>query len=52
MGHKKTAINIPAPGLPGGMPQSGHLAQFNCKISDYDALIEKIAGVKKDVFGG
>lgn len=42
----KNAINIPAPGLPGGMPIRA-FGTFNCKINDYDALIEKIAGVKK-----
>lgn len=42
----RSAINIPAPGLPGGMPIRA-FGTFNCKISDYDALIEKVAGVKK-----
>lgn len=42
----KNAISIPAPGLPGGMPIRA-FGTFNCKISDYDALIEKVAGVKK-----
>lgn len=42
----KSAINLPAPGLPGGMPVRA-FGTFNCKVSDYDALIEKVAGVKK-----
>lgn len=42
----KNAISIPAPGLPGGMPIRA-FGTFNCKISDYDTLIEKVAGVKK-----
>lgn len=41
----KNAINIPAPGLPGGMPIRA-FGTFNCKIKDHDVLIEKIAGVK------
>lgn len=42
----KSAINIPAQGLPGGMPIRA-FGTYNCKVCDYDALIEKIAGVKK-----
>lgn len=42
----KNAINIPAPGLPGGMPIKS-FGTFCCKISDYEVLIDKIAGVKK-----
>lgn len=42
----KNAISIPAPGLPGGMPIRA-FGTFNCKISDYLTLIEKVAGVKK-----
>lgn len=42
----KSAINIPAPGLPGGMPVRA-FGTFNCKVCDYDALIEKVAGIKK-----
>lgn len=42
----KSAINIPAQGLPGGMPIRA-FGTFNCKICDYDVLIEKIAGVRK-----
>ncbi len=42
----KNVLNIPAPGLPGGMPIRA-FGNFNCKISDHDALIEKIAGIKK-----
>lgn len=42
----KNAINIPAPNLPGGMPIRA-FGTFNCKVEDYLALIEKIAGIKK-----
>ena len=42
----KNAINIPAAGLPGGMPIRA-FGTFNCKVDDYLTLIEKIAGVKK-----
>lgn len=46
----KNAINIPAPqlNLPGGMPIRA-FGTFNCKISDRDALIDKVAGIK-DMF--
>lgn len=42
----KNAINIPTPGLPGGMPIKS-FGTFCCKISDYEVLIDKIAGIKK-----
>ena len=42
----KNAINIPSPNLPGGMPIKS-FGTFCCKISDYEVLIDKIAGVKK-----
>ena len=42
----KNAINIPSQGLPGGMPIKS-FGTFCCKISDYEVLIDKIAGVKK-----
>ena len=42
----KNAINIPAPGLPGGMPIRA-FGIFTCKVSDYDVLIDKIAGIKQ-----
>lgn len=42
----KNAINIPAPGLPGGMPIRA-FGNFTCKIADRDALIDKVAGVKQ-----
>ncbi len=41
----KNAINIPTPGLPGGMPIRA-FGTFNCKVDDYNVLIEKIAGIK------
>lgn len=42
----KNPIAIPAAGLPGGMPIRA-FGTFSCKVSDYLALIEKIAGVKR-----
>lgn len=42
----KNAINLPAPGLPGGMPIRA-FGTFNFRVSDYDCFIEKIAGIKK-----
>lgn len=44
----KNAINIPAPqlGLPGGMPIRA-FGIFTCKVSDRQALIDKVAGVKQ-----
>ncbi|MFC4620396.1 SPFH domain-containing protein [Camelliibacillus cellulosilyticus] len=41
----KNAINMPAPGLPGGMPIRAN-GTFNFKVDDYVALIDQIAGVK------
>ena len=42
----KNAINIPAPNLPGGMPIKS-FGTFCCKVSDYQLLIDKVAGVQK-----
>lgn len=42
----KNPINIPAQGLPGGMPIRS-FGTFNCKITDHAILIEKIAGIKQ-----
>lgn len=42
----KSAINLPNPMLPGGMPIRAN-GTFQFKVGDYDALIEKVAGVKK-----
>ncbi|WP_303981413.1 SPFH domain-containing protein [Niallia circulans] len=41
----KNAINIPAAGLPGGMPIRAN-GTFQFKVKDYIALIDKIAGIK------
>lgn len=41
----KSAINIPTPALPGGMPIRAN-GTFNFKVTDYVALIDKIAGVR------
>lgn len=41
----KNAINIPAPGLPGGMPIRAN-GTFDFKVNDYIALIDNIAGVR------
>lgn len=42
----KSPIILPAQGLPGGMPIRA-FGTFNCKAGDYLALIDKVAGVKK-----
>lgn len=44
----KNAISIPAPqlNLPGGMPIRA-FGTFSCKVSDYQALIDKVAGVRQ-----
>ena len=41
----KNAINLQAPGLPGGMPIRA-FGTFSCKIADHDVLIDKVAGIK------
>ncbi|AFM00877.1 putative virion core protein (lumpy skin disease virus) [Desulfitobacterium dehalogenans ATCC 51507] len=41
----KSAINIPVPQLPGGMPIRAN-GTFTFKVNDYVKLIDKIAGVK------
>lgn len=43
----KSAINLPAQGLPGGMPIRA-FGTFSCKVESAKALIEKLAGVKKN----
>ncbi|MDY5577411.1 MAG: SPFH domain-containing protein [Lachnospiraceae bacterium] len=44
----KNVISIPAPqlNLPGGLPIRA-FGTFSCKVSDYQALIDKVAGVKQ-----
>ena len=42
----KNAINLPAPGLPGGMPIRA-FGTFSCKIAEHDVLIDKLAGVRQ-----
>jgi membrane protease subunit (stomatin/prohibitin family) len=42
----KQPVNIPNPQLPGGMPIRS-MGTLNCKIGDYLALIDKIAGVRQ-----
>ena len=42
----KNPVLIPAPGLPCGMPIRA-FGTFTCKVADYDALIEKVAGIKQ-----
>ena len=42
----KNAISIPAPNLPGGMPIRA-FGVFTFKVSDRDALIDKVAGIKQ-----
>lgn len=41
----KSAINLPAQGLPGGMPVRA-FGTFSCKVAEADVLIDKVAGVK------
>lgn len=41
----KNAINIPHPQLPGGLPIRAN-GTFNVKVSDYIALIDKVAGIR------
>lgn len=41
----KSAINLPAQGLPGGMPVRA-FGTFSCKVAEADTLIDKVAGVK------
>lgn len=45
----KSAIHIPTPQLPGGLPIRAN-GTFNFKVNDYVALIDKIAGVKESYF--
>lgn len=42
----KSAINIAAPGLPGGMPIRS-FGTLTCKVADHSVLIEKVAGIKQ-----
>lgn len=39
----KNAINLPAQGLPGGMPIRA-FGTFNCRVADHTVVIEKLAG--------
>lgn len=39
----KNAINLPAPGLPGGMPVRA-FGTFNCKVMDFAVMLEKLSG--------
>lgn len=43
----KSAINLPAQGLPGGMPIRA-FGTFSCKVEEAPLLIDKIAGVKTE----
>ncbi|MCM1262085.1 MAG: SPFH domain-containing protein [Butyrivibrio sp.] len=42
----KNALNLPAQGLPGGMPIRA-FGTFNCKISDHAVVIDKLAGIRQ-----
>lgn len=42
----KNAINLPAAGLPGGMPIRA-FGTFNCKIAEHDIVIDKLAGIRQ-----
>ena len=41
----KAAINLPAQGLPGGLPIRAY-GTFACRVDEYQTLIDKIAGIK------
>lgn len=43
----KSAINIPTPALPGGMPIRAN-GTFTFKVDDYVKLIDQVAGVKQN----
>ncbi len=42
----KNAINLQAPGLPGGMPIRA-FGTFNCRVAAHDVVIDKLAGIRK-----
>lgn len=42
----KSAINIPAPNMPGGMPIRAN-GTYTFRVNDYMTLIDKVAGVKQ-----
>ena len=42
----KNAINLPAPGLPGGMPIRA-FGTFNCRVAAHEVVIEKLAGIRQ-----
>lgn len=42
----KNAINLPAPGLPGGMPIRA-FGTFNCRVAAHDVVIDKLAGIRQ-----
>ncbi|MBD5522065.1 MAG: hypothetical protein HDR03_12755 [Lachnospiraceae bacterium] len=42
----KNAINLPAPGLPGGMPIRA-FGTFNCRVAEHDVVIDKLAGIRQ-----
>lgn len=42
----KNALNLPAQGLPGGMPIRA-FGTFNCKIADHAVVIDKLAGIRQ-----
>ncbi len=42
----KNAINLQAPGLPGGMPVRA-FGTFNCQVVEHDVVIEKLAGIRQ-----
>ena len=42
----KNAINLQAPGLPGGMPIRA-FGTFNCRVVEHNVVIEKLAGIRQ-----
>lgn len=42
----RNAVNLPAPGLPGGLPVRA-FGTFTCRVSDHMALIDRVAGIRQ-----
>ena len=42
----RNAVNLQAPGLPGGMPIRA-FGTFNCRVAEHDVMIEKLAGIRQ-----
>ncbi len=42
----RNVINLPAPGVPGGIPVRA-FGTFGCKVGDHRIILEKLAGIRK-----